>query len=69
MLGSICHLRRLTTGSRNVHLGGKRFADNEEVEIEVWECLKQQTKDLYAAGRTGKQWDKCINVGGRYVEK
>jgi hypothetical protein len=30
-----------------------------------------ESSDLYAAGFDGlvKQWDKCINVGGGYVEK
>jgi hypothetical protein len=32
------------------HLGGKRFADDREVETEVWKWLRQQSKDLYAAG-------------------
>jgi hypothetical protein len=31
----------------------------------------EQSKDFYAAGFDAlvKRWDKCINVGGRYVEK
>jgi hypothetical protein len=70
-VGSVCHIKLLTTGSRNVHLGGTRFADDEEVETEVWKWLRQQSKDFYAAGFDAqiKQWDKCISVGGRYVEK
>jgi hypothetical protein len=53
------------------HLGGKRFADDEEVETEVWKWLKQLSKDFYAVGFDAlvKRWDKCINVGGEYVEK
>jgi hypothetical protein len=49
----------------------KRFADDEEVETEVRKLLGQQSKDLYATGFDAlvKQWDKCINVDGRYVEK
>jgi hypothetical protein len=33
--------------------------------------LRQQSKDLAAAGFKAlvKQWDKCINVCGEYVEK
>jgi hypothetical protein len=33
--------------------------------------LRQQSKDFCAAGLDAllKRWDKCINVGGRYVEK
>jgi hypothetical protein len=51
-------------------LGDKRFAD-EEVETEVQKWLRQQAKDFYAAGFDAlvKRWDKCINVGGGYVEK
>jgi hypothetical protein len=26
------------------HLGGKRFADDEELETEVWKWLRQQSK-------------------------
>jgi hypothetical protein len=42
-----------------------------KVETEVWKWLRQQSKDLYVAGFNTlvKRWDKCINVGGRYVEK
>jgi histone-lysine N-methyltransferase SETMAR len=32
------------------HLGGKCFADDEEVEMEVQKWLRQQAKDLYAVG-------------------
>jgi hypothetical protein len=33
--------------------------------------LRQQPKDFYAAGFNTlvKLWDKCISVGGEYVEK
>jgi hypothetical protein len=33
--------------------------------------LKQKSKDFYAAGFYAlvKRWDKCISVGGGYVEK
>jgi hypothetical protein len=54
------------------HLGGKRFADDEEAETEVRKWLRQQSKDFYAAGfdaALAKQWDKCISIGGGYVEK
>jgi hypothetical protein len=50
MVRSICHIKRFTIGSRNVHLGGKGFAHNEEVETEVQKRLRQQSKDFYAAG-------------------
>jgi histone-lysine N-methyltransferase SETMAR len=53
------------------HLGGKCFADDKEAEMVVQKWLRQQSKDLHAAGFDAlvKQWDKCINVGGGYVEK
>jgi hypothetical protein len=52
------------------HLGGKRFADDEEVQMEVRKWLRQLSKGFYAAGFDilVKRWDKCINVGD-YVEK
>jgi hypothetical protein len=32
------------------HLGGKHFADDEEVETEVQKWLRQQSKVFYAVG-------------------
>jgi hypothetical protein len=45
------------------HLGGKRFADDEEAETEVRKWLRQRSKYMYAVGfdALAKQWDKCIN--------
>jgi hypothetical protein len=53
------------------HLDGKRFTDDVKFETEMTKWLRQQTKDFYTAGFDAvvKQWDKCINVGGGYVEK
>jgi hypothetical protein len=53
------------------YLGGKRFADDDEVETDVRKWLRQQFKDLYAVGFDAliKRWDTCINVGGGYFEK
>jgi hypothetical protein len=64
-------VKRLTTVSRNCHLGGKRFAVDEGVETEVRKSLRQQSRDFYAAEFDAlvKRWDKCISVGGGYVEK
>jgi hypothetical protein len=33
--------------------------------------MRQQSKEFYAAGFDPlvKRWDKCIDVGGGYVEK
>jgi hypothetical protein len=38
-------------------------------KVRKW--LRQQSKDFYAEGFNllVKQWNKCINVGGEYVEK
>jgi hypothetical protein len=42
-----------------------------EVAREMQKWLRQQPKDFCAASFSTliKQWDKCINVGGGYVEK
>jgi hypothetical protein len=58
-------------GPLNKHLGGKGFADDEEVQTEVWKRITQKSKDFYGAGFDAlvKRWDKCISVGGGYVEK
>jgi hypothetical protein len=63
-VGSVC----CVSGS---HLGGKHFADDEEVETEVRKWLRQQSKDFCAAGFDAvmKRWDKCISVDGGYIEK
>jgi hypothetical protein len=38
-------------------------------QVRKW--LRQQSKDFYGAGFDAlvKRWDKCINIGGGYVEK
>jgi hypothetical protein len=53
------------------HLGGKRFADDEKVKIEVRKWLTQQSKDFHAVDFDAlvKQWDKYINDGGGFIEK
>jgi hypothetical protein len=63
-VGSVCRIKRFTTRC-------KRFADDEEVETEVRKWLRQQSQDFYAAGFDAlvKRWDKCVSVGGGYVEK
>jgi hypothetical protein len=64
MLGSVCRVKRFP-------LGGKPLADDEEVETEVRKWLRQQSKDFYAESFDAleKRQDKCINIGGGYVEK
>jgi hypothetical protein len=51
--------------------GGKHFARGEQTETEVQKLLRQESKDFYAVGFYAlvKRWDKCINFGGKYVEK
>jgi hypothetical protein len=55
----------------DVHLAGKRFADDEEVQTEVWKGLRQQSKYFIAAGFDAliKQWDNYTNIGRGYIEK
>jgi hypothetical protein len=43
MVGCVCHVKQF-------HLGGKHFADDEEVETKVWKWLTLWSKDFYAAG-------------------
>jgi hypothetical protein len=59
-------------GPKKKKLDVKCFSDDEEVKIEVRKWLGQQSKDFYVADfdiAMVKQWDKCINVGGGYIEK
>jgi hypothetical protein len=48
---------------------GRSKVTDDEPEVRNW--LRQQSKDFYAAGFNAlvKRWDKCISVGGGYVEK
>ncbi|GBM23462.1 hypothetical protein AVEN_181578-1 [Araneus ventricosus] len=57
-------------GPLKQHLGGRHFAD-DDVQHEVLLWIRQQPKEFYAAGIGAliKRWDKCINIGGDYVEK
>jgi hypothetical protein len=61
-------VQRLTTWSRN-SLKGVRKSQMMPDQVRKW--LRLQSKDFYAAGfdALAEQWDKCINVGGGYVEK
>jgi hypothetical protein len=64
MLGSICRVKRF-------HLDCKYFAEEEEVETEVRNWLREQSENFYAAGFDAllKRGNNCINVAGGYVEK
>jgi hypothetical protein len=35
-VGSVCRVKRFTSGSRNCHFGGKRFAGDVETEVRKW---------------------------------
>jgi hypothetical protein len=65
---SVCRVKRFTSGSRN-SLKDVRMSQMMSDQLRKW--LRQQSKDLYAAGFDAllKRWDRCINVGGGYVEK
>jgi hypothetical protein len=68
MVGSVCRVKRFTTGSRN---SLKDIRKSQMMPDQVRKCLEQQPKDFYAAGFDAlvKRWDKCISVGGGYVER
>ncbi|GBN63634.1 hypothetical protein AVEN_108941-1 [Araneus ventricosus] len=60
---SVCPLKQ--------HLGGKHFADDEDIQHEVLMWMRQQPKEFYTAGIGAliKRWQKCFNTGRDYVEK
>jgi hypothetical protein len=67
-VGSVCSVKRFTTGSRNPP---KDVRKSQMMPEQVRKWLRQQSKDFCAVGFDAlvKHWDKCINVGGGYVEK
>jgi hypothetical protein len=67
-VGCVCRVKQFTTGSRN---SLKDVRKSQMLPDQVRKWLRQQSKDLYAAGFDAlvKRWDKCISVGGGYVEK
>jgi hypothetical protein len=67
-VGSVCRVKRFTTGSRN-SLKDTRKSQMMPEQVRKW--LKQQSKDFYTSGFDAlvKRWNTCINVGGGYVEK
>jgi hypothetical protein len=48
------------------HLGGKRFADDENAEMKAQQWLRQQSDDFCAMGFDAlvKRQGKCINARG-----
>ncbi|GBL92695.1 hypothetical protein AVEN_119091-1 [Araneus ventricosus] len=58
-------------GPLKQYLGGKLFADDDDVQHEVLLWMRQQPKEFYAAGIGAliKRWDKCNDIGGDYLGK
>ncbi|GBN02635.1 hypothetical protein AVEN_37259-1 [Araneus ventricosus] len=52
-------------------LGGKRFGSNEELENAANTWLNELAAEEYNMGnlKLVNRYDKCLNVGGDYVEK
>jgi hypothetical protein len=67
-VGSVCLVNWFTTWSRN---SLKDVRKSQIIPDQVQKWLRQQSKDFFAAGFDSlvKRWDKCISVGGGYVEK
>jgi hypothetical protein len=67
--GGKCLLRKVVHKCFEKSL--KDVRKSQVMPYQVRKLLRQQPKDFYAAGFETllKQWDKCINVGGGYVEK
>jgi hypothetical protein len=67
-VGSVSRVKRFITGSRN-SLKDVRKSQMMPDQLRKW--LRQQSNDFYATGFDAmvKRWDKCISVGGGYVEK
>jgi histone-lysine N-methyltransferase SETMAR len=55
----------------NEFLGGRRFKSDEEVKDAVKECLNGLAAVVYDEGiqKLGTRYDKCLSVGGDYLEK
>jgi hypothetical protein len=52
-------------------LGSQSFDDDEELQSSVVGWLQSQAVEFYDCGiqKLVKRYDKCLNVGGNYVEK
>jgi hypothetical protein len=52
-------------------LGGRRFKSNKEVKDAVKEWLNGLAAEVYDEGtqKLVRRYDKCLNVGGDFVEK
>jgi hypothetical protein len=65
---SVFRVKRFTTESRN-SLKGVRKSQMMPNRVRKW--LRLESTDIYVEGFDAlvKRWEKCINVGGGYVEK
>ena len=52
-------------------LAGWRFHDNNKVKEAVTRCFASQAASFYDEGihKLAQRYDKCLNNGGKYVEK
>ena len=52
-------------------LMGKRFTDDETLISEVKSWFETQNEGFYKRGLHSciKRWEKCVTLGGSYVEK
>jgi hypothetical protein len=60
-VGSVCRVKRFTTASRD---SLKDVRKSQMMPNQVWKWLR-----CHGFRRTGKRWEKYINVGGRYVQE
>jgi hypothetical protein len=67
-VGSVYRVKRFVIGSR---ISFKDVRKSQMMPDEARKWLRQRSKDFYATGFDAlvKRCDKCINVGGGYVEK
>jgi hypothetical protein len=67
-VGSVCRVKQFTAVSKNSR---KNVRNSQMMPDQVRKWLRQHSKDSYAAGFDAlvERWDKCIIIGGEYVEK
>ena len=52
------------------HLGGQRHDYNDSVKTTVLQWLLHQAENFYDKGiKNLVRYDKCLNIGGNYVQK
>ena len=56
---------------RGGHLGGQRNDDDDSIKTTVLQWLPLQAANFYDEGIKNLvvRYDKCLNIGGNYVEK